>query len=130
MFHVCMIVLYILYILVKAVIIPFFVFLYFLFYCEIVPTCVHILLLCSSLYDFPSLQRFSFPLLHLSFSCLTPPVSDSIISLFVYSLCSPSYLCQFVSSFPVMPPCVSHPCHVQWCLPMVCFCCFVPCCFN
>ena len=89
------------------------------FYCEIVPTCP-IFSVPPCVIFFSLLPVFFCPLPHLSFSWLTLPVPDSLVSVFVYSLCSPSCLFQFVPSSPVMPPCVSHPCHLQ-CLPVVCF---------
>ena len=82
----------------------------FLFYFEIVPSCV-----ASCFSDLPSvsfslLQVFCRFFPHLCFSRLTPHFPHPFISVCVciYSLCSPLFLCHFIScSTPVMPPCVS-----------------------
>ena len=69
---------------------------------------------------FPSFQCFSVLCLICPFPGLLYLYLIPSLVCFVYSLCSPSCLFQFVPSSPVMPPCVSHPCHLQ-CLPVVCF---------
>ena len=73
--------------------------------------------------------------------CHTSCGPNPLISLSVYSLCSPSCLCQFILSSSVMPPCVPQQCLLQ-CLPeclcvgmfdccslsfqyfVLCFCCY------
>lgn len=98
---------------------PVFVFFYFLVF--IVKLCPHVLrlalqfLLCVF---FPSFQCFfcSFPRLFLI---------PSLVFVSQYTVfCSPSCLCQFFLSSPMMPPGV-----LLQCLLMVCFCLFVPCVF-
>ena len=70
------------------------------------------LLFSYSRRDFPSFHCFSMPVPHLSFSHLTPPVPQPLVSVSVYSLCSPSCLAPYISS-PVFPslclPAVSFP---------------------
>ena len=83
-----------------------------------------VLFLSSSLCDFPCLQCSSITFPHLSFSHLTPPLPDPLISVSFNSLCSPSGLCLFVPCSLVMPPCFSHQRRLQR-LPVVCFCFFL-----
>ena len=95
-------------------------YLYFLFYCEIVPSCVTSCFSVPPSVCFTVLPVFLHSVPHLSFSRLTAAVPYPLICVCVYSLCSPSCLCQFIPS--------SHPHHVQCplqclppCLSMVCF---------
>lgn len=97
----------------------------FPFYFDITLMCHFLLfqfLLC--VFSFPVFLR-SFP--HLSSSLLTPSCPGPLVSVFVYSLCYPSCLCQFVPSPslsvclpPVLPPC-SLPSRVSSCHFLVCF---------
>lgn len=86
-------------------------------YFEIVPICV-----ASCLLVLPSLW---FSLLPVFFSCLTRPELHPLISVCVYSPCSPPCLRQFVPCSPLMPPCVFNPCYLQ-CLSVGMFLIFVP----
>ena len=83
---------------------------FFMFSCfilKLLPSMCRILLFTSSF------QCFSVPSPHLSFPRLSPPPGpDPLVS--VSGLCSPSCLCQFVLSSPVMPPSVFSPMSPCW----------------
>ena len=68
--------------------------------CFILKLCPHVSCLA---FQFPSFQCFSVPFPQLYLSYLTRTVHDLLFSVSVYSLCSPSYLCQFVPCLSPVP---------------------------